>query len=336
MGGEFRHGRAGKEARKGPPVHCRRWAGGTQWGCASGSRFCVVGFLVVAFVAYQLWGTALYADRGQSHLKGELARLFHGALPPDAAAFERGHPPSATHLPRLASSPAPSEATPPTTAPIGMLAIPAINVYFAVVQGVSETQLEQGPGHYPDTALPGEAGNAAIAGRRVTYAHPFYDLNALVAGDPIYVLTAQGLFRYSVVRTQVVAPTDVRVLDSSSDAATLTLTTCNPRYSAATRMVVTADFDPGPPARRGPPRSTAGSPFGPVRPADALAGTSQSFVPAVLWGIGAIAVALATWALWRRLSGRLRWLAVLVGAPLFAIALLGCYEHLSLALPASL
>ncbi len=309
---------------------------GNPVGLRVGIALCVVGFLAVTFVAYQLWGTALYADQAQSHLKGELAHLFHGALPPDAAAFGEDHKGSSTsQLLELASAPAPSEATPPSTAPIGMLAIPAINVSFAVVQGVSETQLEQGPGHYPNTALPGEVGNAAIAGHRVTYAHPFYDLNALVPGDPIYVLTAQGLFRYAVVHTQVVAPTDVGVLDTTSDAATLTLTTCNPRYSAATRMVVTADFDPVPGARRDSSPATA-SLIHPGRAAGSLAGTSQSFVPAVLWGFAALGAALATWALWRRTSRRLRWLALLVGAPIFVIALFGCYEHLSLALPGSL
>ena len=53
--------------------------------------------------------------------------------------------------------------------------------------------------------------------------------------------TTQGRFQYDVTKTQVVDPTDVAVLDATS-TPTLTLTTCNPRYSAATRMVVTASL----------------------------------------------------------------------------------------------
>ena len=52
-----------------------------------------------------------------------------------------------------------------------------------------------GPGHYPGTPLPGEAGNVAIAGHRTTYLHPFYNLNELVPGDAIDILTVQGLLR---------------------------------------------------------------------------------------------------------------------------------------------
>ena len=93
---------------------------------------------------------------------------------------------------------------------------------------------------------PEKPGNVAIAGHRTTYAHPFYNLNELGPGDSIYILTEQGFFHYKVATSQVVAPTDVAVLDTVPNQSTLTLTTCNPRYSAATRLVVTADFDPGP------------------------------------------------------------------------------------------
>ncbi len=112
---------------------------------------------------------------------------------------------------------------------IGYLVIPKIAVNFVVVEGVGEPQLQGGPGHYPGTSLPGQPGNAAIAGHRTTYAAPFYNLNELTPGDPIYALTSQGLFRYNVVSQQAVAPTDVAVLDQSATPE-LTLTTCNPRW----------------------------------------------------------------------------------------------------------
>ena len=143
----------------------------------------------------------------------------------------------------MASLTAPIVPDPALGRPVGLLSIPKIGILDAIVEGVGEAQLEQGPGHYPGTALPGEAGNVAIAGHRTTYAHPFYNLDALATGDNIYILTTQGFFEYTVMGSQVVPPTDVAVLDSVSGKNTLTLTTCNPRYSASTRLVVIANFD---------------------------------------------------------------------------------------------
>ena len=302
----------------------------------TGTVLCGVGLMLVSFVAYQLWGTALYESRAQGHLRSELTTQLHHRLPTSPAGLNGAQHHSG--LPPLASTPAPLEPTPAVTAPIGLISIPAINVSFAIVQGVTETQLEQGPGHYPGTPLPGEPGNVAIAGHRTTYAHPFYNLNELQPGDAVYILTTQGLFRYTVTGTQVVPPTDVGVLDTVASASTLTLTTCNPRYSAATRMVVTADFTPGP-----GPRQTRAPTSRAIRrrlalraiPGDALTGTSQSFWPGILWGLATLAVAVAIWLLWRRSPRRLRWLTVVVAVPLVAGGLLMCFEHISLALPGS-
>ena len=74
----------------------------------------------------------------------------------------------------------PSTAANPAPTPNGALAhlvIPRIGVNVYVVQGVSDEDLRRGPGHYPQTALPGQVGNAAIAGHRTTYGAPFYSLN---------------------------------------------------------------------------------------------------------------------------------------------------------------
>lgn len=307
----------------------------------AGLALCVVGALLVAFVAYQLWGTALYAHQAQSHLRSELATQLRRPLPASAAAGNGTHDHAGTGLPPPAAAPARSEPDPPTGSPVGLLSIPAIDVDFAVVEGVGAAQLEQGPGHYPGTPLPGERGNVAIAGHRTTYAHPFYDLNLLHPGDHVYLLTSQGLFRYAVVRSQVVSPTDVRVLTSPSSEPTLTLTTCNPRYSAATRLVVTADFDPGPATRSATAGSTTasapgrGTPAATSGPATAGGGASESYWPGVLWGLATLAAVVALRVVWRRLPRRLRWLPVVVGVPVVAGGLLVCFEHVSLALPAS-
>ena len=97
----------------------------------------------------------------------------------------------------------------------------------------------QGPGHYTGTPLPGQVGNAAIAGHRTTYGHPFYNLDSVKVGDPIVLTTLQGIFVYDATKSVVVSPSDTTVLDNVI-ANQLTLTTCNPRFSASTRLVVQA------------------------------------------------------------------------------------------------
>jgi sortase A len=310
---------------------------GGRWGIRIGGTLFGIGVLLIAFVAYQLWGTALYTSHAQDHLRNNLARQLHRPLPnsvvPAAAS-------SQTKLPSLASRTAASTPDPPANSAIGLLSIPNIGLNDAIVEGVGEGELEQGPGHYPGTPLPGQPGNVAIAGHRTTYAHPFYNLDQLAPGNPIYILTKQGLFRYKVTGTQVVAPNDTAVLDSMANRATLTLTTCNPRYSATTRMVVTAAFDPGLSggATDGtiststivPPKSSLSA-----IPGDALTGATNSLWPAVLWSALALLLGVALWYIWRRSPRRLRWLVVLVGTPVVLIGLLVSFEHISLALPGS-
>jgi sortase A len=199
---------------------------------------------------------------------------------------------------------------------------------------VGEAQLAQGPGHYVGTPLPGELGNVAIAGHRTTYAHPFYNLNELAPGDPIYVLTSQGFFRYVVSQTEVVAPTDVAVLETIGHRSTLTLTTCNPRYSAATRMVVVANFDGGEkvPIPAAPELTHGGAGLRSL-PGDALSGMSSSWWPAFLWGALTIAIVVGAVLLWRRGPGLQRLAVVVVTASGFLLALFFCFQQISLALP---
>jgi sortase A len=296
-----------------------------------GAALFALGLLLVAFVAYQLWGTALYEAQAQSHLKSELSHELHRALPAKLTATQR------LGLPAIAAETAPTQADPAVDQPVGLLSIPKIGALDAIVEGVGEAQLEQGPGHYPGTSLPGEAGNVAIAGHRTTYAHPFYNLDALSPGDDIYILTAQGLFHYKVNGSQIVVPTNVSVLNTVPGKSTLTLTTCNPRYSAAQRLVVTAKLD----ARTAPPLSTITPPTRPkvTQLADAtssLGGSSSPWASVIVWGLVTMALVVAAYLLWRFLGQRiLRLVAVLVAVPLFLFSLLMCFEHVSLAVPGS-
>src|SRR5207237_6741427 len=100
---------------------------------------------------------------------------------------------------------------------IGKIEIPSLNLSAFVVEGVADGDLHRGPGHYPGTPLPGQAGNAAVAGHRTTYGAPFFRLDELAPGDPIVITTRQGQFTYYVQTTKAVSPGDVSVVDPTPD-----------------------------------------------------------------------------------------------------------------------
>ena len=126
----------------------------------------------------------------------------------------------------------------------GRLVIPRIGLNVFVVEGVGAAQLAEGPGHYPGTAQIGGQGNVGIAGHRTTYGAPFYDLNKLQSGDFIYLTNTAGqTSTYKVTTHFIVSPSDGAVLNSTT-VPSLTLTTCNPRFSATDRLVVRATLIP--------------------------------------------------------------------------------------------
>ena len=124
---------------------------------------------------------------------------------------------------------------------VARIEIPALHFKAYVLEGTDGSVLAKGPGHYPGTPLPGEAGNACIAGHRTTHGHAFRDLDKLQPGDLIFTATAEHTAVYRVVKTLVVSPTDVSVA-SQSGTDRLTLTTCHPKGSAKQRLVVVAEL----------------------------------------------------------------------------------------------
>ena len=122
---------------------------------------------------------------------------------------------------------------------VAHIEIPAIDVDAYVLEGTDAQTLNQGPGHYPDTPLPGESGNAAIAGHRTMYGHVFHDLDGLAEGDRIITGTADAVTTYEVIEILVVDDSQTEVVAPTEDDR-LTLTTCHPIGSAAQRLVVVA------------------------------------------------------------------------------------------------
>ena len=127
--------------------------------------------------------------------------------------------------------------------PLTRLEIPTIDVDTVVVEGTSLAALRAGAGHFPETPLPGEAGNVAIAGHRTTYGRPFNRIDELNDGDEITLTTPLGRHTYKVVgQPGVVLPTQyAEVVDEyPSKGSFLTLTSCHPEGAATHRIVVRA------------------------------------------------------------------------------------------------
>lgn len=126
--------------------------------------------------------------------------------------------------------------------PLTRLQIEKLGVDFVVVEGTSPKALATGAGHYPETPLPGEQGNVAIAGHRNLHGKVFADLDDLRPGDQVVLTTPFARHIYEVTGAPwVTAPNDWSVIDQT-DGAVLTLTTCHPYGTNEKRLVVRAEL----------------------------------------------------------------------------------------------
>lgn len=122
---------------------------------------------------------------------------------------------------------------------IGRILIPGIEVDTVVVQGTDTATLRKGPGHYPETAFPGEGRTIGIAGHRTTYLAPFRHIDGIEDGDEVVLEMPYGTFTYEVEKHEIVDPYQTDVVDDVGYER-LVLTACHPLYSAAQRWVVFA------------------------------------------------------------------------------------------------
>ncbi len=200
----------------------------------------LAGVLLLYYTVYLLWGTTLHTNAAQNELAEQMRTT--PVVTDDQVAM--GDIPAA----RPAS-------TPDLGAPLFTMEIPEIGLRSVIVNGVGHEELKSGPGRFPDCAevpqgvdciqgspYPGENGNIAISGHRTTYGGPFLKLDQLQEGDLIDIESGPVRYRYRVREQRIVAPHEVDVV-ADHGRNELTLTTCHPRFSAAQRLIVHADYE---------------------------------------------------------------------------------------------
>lgn len=207
------------------------------------------GLVLLLFGAYQLVWTNVEAAQAQDDVSDGIADLWSKPEPRTPSSTESPQPgkkakPATDDLARL------------TRADFGkgfaFLRIPRLGKDYKVpvVEGVRDSDLSRGVGHYPKTAAPGQVGNFAVAGHRATNGEPFRTLDRLRKGDAIVVETRNTWLTYVVDETKIVTPNDTWVIapvpgksGAKPTERLLTLTTCHPRWASTYRLIVFAHLE---------------------------------------------------------------------------------------------
>lgn len=232
-----------------------------------GQTLITAGIVLLLFVVYEMWFTDYLNSREQNRLNDELHE--HWEQGDDPLVGDGGK--DGQSIPGLPGGELPH--IDPGTG-IAIIRIPTFGLDYArvVVEGTDESELYEGPGHYVGTALPGQVGNFAIAGHRVSKGSPFLDLDKLRAGDPIVIETQATWFVYRVLPfngaipgQQIVDPSDGEVvLPVPGEPGTrpterlITLTTCHPKFSAAERLIIHGELESKRPKSEGEPSILSG------------------------------------------------------------------------------
>lgn len=319
-----------------------------------GRTFITAGLLLLGLVVYQLWGTGIEQRRAQDRLREDFTELISTVTATPSTATDS----SATTAAGSTDITVPKR---PNSA-LALLEVPSAGIADIVVEGATVSALRHGPGHITGTALPGEAGNSAIAGHRTTYGAPFANLDDVAIGDEVKVTTARGVFTYAIDDVRIVGPNRTDVLRPRGKETIITLITCHPRFSTAKRLIVTAELTSSAPLSSTTPSTVpetstttpsavsttvptteVGSEAAAVDIAelDGWFSDTGAVLPSILLGIALVAISLAAHFGRRKLrahgrSGRaslaISWSAAAVP---FLVTLFYWYHFINMLLPAS-
>lgn len=222
-----------------------------------GELFITAGVLVFLFLGWQLWLNDIIVGDEQNQAAADLAKSW------DSGDFSLNREPTKTDYGTPAIT-----AAPEANATFAVMYAPRFGSDWAreVAEGIGVHDVlnTRRIGHYPQTQLPGQLGNVALAAHRLTYGAPFRDIDQLRLGDKLYLKTKDGYYTYSFRNLEYVSPHGVGVLEPvpqhpgvSATDRILTIMSCNPKFSVAERLVAYAVFDSWQPISAGPPAEIA-------------------------------------------------------------------------------
>jgi LPXTG-site transpeptidase (sortase) family protein len=196
----------------------------------SGEVMITFGLIVLLFAGYEVFGNSAKVQDEQNALADELDQVWND--------------PTVGPTPTAAASKGPAA---PGSNLVGRLYIPKLDKEWVVVDGVTPDDIRYAPGHYPDSAKPGQVGNFSVAGHRIKKI--FWRLDELKSGDVIGVETRSNWYVYRVYDQDIVKPSQVEVVApvpgkprAKPTKALLTLTTCNPKYNNYERLIIHAEL----------------------------------------------------------------------------------------------
>ncbi|WP_127791754.1 class E sortase [Agromyces sp. LHK192] len=232
-----------------------------------GELLLTAGVLILLFLGWQLWWNDAIMAGQQSEAATESFQTFAdqdraardpGAETPppvdpgepvvDTTAYADGETFAVMYVPRFD--------TPETFDSVRNIAVgTGLNVLNSYSQGV---------GHYPGTAMPGAVGNFAIAAHRSAYGGGMHEIEQLQLGDAIYIQTKDGWYTYRFRDFEYVTPDTVDVLapvphhpELTPTDRIITLTSCNPLYSTAERIIAYGVLESWQPGAATPPAEIA-------------------------------------------------------------------------------
>jgi sortase A len=234
-----------------------------------GEILVTAGVLVLLFLGWQVWLNDIIVGAEQTSAANKLAEQWDDApATPTPDAVATPDPAATAEAPVDPGEPVIAQ-RPATAQSFANLIVPRLGADYRrpIAEGVGFNVLNNrttGVGHYPQTQMPGEVGNFAIAAHRTTYGAPFHDINTLLVGDSIYIETEDGWYQYVYRGTEYVRPTGVGVLEPVPQVAgmaatdrVITLTSCHPYFSSAERVIAYGVFETWFPRAGGPPAEIA-------------------------------------------------------------------------------
>jgi sortase A len=219
--------------------------------------FLTVSTFVLLFLGWQLWFNPIVSTFAQTVTAQQNSNEWAEPVAANAPANPTGN-----DDPIVTAQPADRET-------FANLIVPRFGDDFKrpIAEGISYSVLNSsslGLGHYPGTGLPGGVGNFALASHRTAFGGAFHTIDELRVGDPIYVETKDGWYRYIFRDLEYVRDTGIGVIlpvpqraDATPTDRFITLTTCNPVFSSAERIIAYGVFDRWFPRSDGVPHEIA-------------------------------------------------------------------------------